>query len=291
MPGRRLRRSRRGHDRVHDRVRHAGGADAGPHRRGRRRRCASRHPTGRPRPRRQETVAASRRWRRAGPGRPSTASRPAGRPGRRSALPRRPAPPRRRPGGSRGARPRPAGGSDGLALALAGPVRAATGTPAATAPGPLGQLVGDLGHRQVLAVVGDPPAAARGALLDLGDLDDVGEDVGDVDEVRRGVAAEADDLDPDAHLLDGPDGRGEVAVAGDDDRDIQVPGGLHHVDDELDVEVRLDLAVAVLADVLAHHLVAVARAGSCGSCAGSRCPGRGPCTRTRARSRDRRWPT
>ena len=62
----------------------------------------------------------------------------------------------------------------------------------------------------------------------------------------------------DAHLLDGADGRREVAVAGHDDRDVQVPGGLHHVDDELDVEVRLDLAVAVFADVLADDLVAVA---------------------------------
>ncbi len=62
----------------------------------------------------------------------------------------------------------------------------------------------------------------------------------------------------DAHLLDGPDGRREVAVAGHDDRDVEVPGGLHHVDDELDVEVRLDLAVAVLADVLADDLVVAA---------------------------------
>ena len=75
---------------------------------------------------------------------------------------------------------------------------------------------------------------------------------------ETGVAAEADDLDADAHLLDGADGRGEVAVAGHDDGDVEVPGRLHHVDDELDVEVRLDLAVAVLADVLADDLVAVA---------------------------------
>ena len=76
---------------------------------------------------------------------------------------------------------------------------------------------------------------------------------------RGRVAAEADDLDADAHLLDGPDGRGEVAVARHDDRDVEVPGGLHHVDDELDVEVGLDLAVAVLADVLADDLVVVPR--------------------------------
>ena len=60
-----------------------------------------------------------------------------------------------------------------------------------------------------------------------------------------------------AHLLDGADGRGEIAVARHDDRDIEVPRRLHHVDDELDVEVGLDLAVAVLADVLADDLVAV----------------------------------
>ena len=98
----------------------------------------------------------------------------------------------------------------------------------------------------------------RGALLDPGELDDVGEQVGDLDEVRAGVAAEADDLDADALLLDRADGRREVAVAGDDDRDVQVPGRLHHVDDELDVEVGLDLAVAVLADVLADDLVVAA---------------------------------
>jgi len=72
-----------------------------------------------------------------------------------------------------------------------------------------------------------------------------------------GVAPEADHLDPDPHLLDGPDGGGEVAVAGDDDRDVEVSGRLHHVDDELDVEVGLDLAVAVLANVLADDLEAV----------------------------------
>ena len=51
----------------------------------------------------------------------------------------------------------------------------------------------------------------------------------------------------------------EVAVAGHDDRDVEVAGGLHQVDDQLDVEVRLDLAVAVLADVLADDLVVVPR--------------------------------
>ena len=39
---------------------------------------------------------------------------------------------------------------------------------------------------------------------------------------------------------------------------VEVARGLHQVHDELDVEVRLDLAVAVLADVLADHLVLVA---------------------------------
>ena len=63
----------------------------------------------------------------------------------------------------------------------------------------------------------------------------------------------------DAHLLDRADGRREVAVAGNHDRDIEVPGRLHHVDDQLDVEVGLDLPVAVLADVLADDLVAVPR--------------------------------
>ena len=118
-------------------------------------------------------------------------------------------------------------------------------------------LLGNLRHRQV-AFSGDA-AAAPAALVDPGDLGDVGEQVGDVDQVRAGVAAEADDLDADAHLLDGADGAGEVTVARHDDRDVEVARRLHHVDDELDVEVRLDAAVAVLADVLADDLVAVPR--------------------------------
>ena len=105
-----------------------------------------------------------------------------------------------------------------------------------------------------------------------------------------GVAAEADDLAADAHLLDGADGRGEVAVARHDDGDVEVSRGLHHVDDELDVEVGLDLAVAVLADVLAHDLVAGGGRGTGGSCAGSRSPGPGRCRRTRGRNPVRRWP-
>ena len=48
----------------------------------------------------------------------------------------------------------------------------------------------------------------------------------------------------------------EVSVAGDDDGDVDVLRHAHHVDDQLDVQVRLDAAVAVLADVLADHLVA-----------------------------------
>src|SRR4029077_11780274 len=136
----------------------------------------------------------------------------------------------------------------------------ATATTAAattTGTGPLGLLVRDFGHRQVCVVVRPAPARAR-SLLDAGELRDVGEQVGDLDQVGAGVAPEADDLAADAHLLDGADGGREVAVTGHDDRDVEVPGGLHHVHDELDIEVRLDLAVAVLADVLADDLVAVA---------------------------------
>ena len=139
-------------------------------------------------------------------------------------------------------------------LGLTGSSAATAATAAATAAGALGLLVGNLGHRQVRIVVGDAASRAR-ALLDPGQLDDVGELVGDLDEVGARVATEADDLDADALLLDRPDRRGEVAVTGHHDGDVEVPGRLHHVDDELDVEVRLDLAVAVLADVLAHDLV------------------------------------
>ena len=134
---------------------------------------------------------------------------------------------------------------------------AAAATPArptTSDPGPLGLLVGDLGHREIGIIVGDPATGAC-PLLDAGQLDDVRELVGDLDQVGAGVAAEADDLDADALLLDRADGRREVTVAGDDDRDVEVSGRLHHVDDQLDVEVRLDLAVAVLADVLADDLV------------------------------------
>ena len=148
-------------------------------------------------------------------------------------------------------------GRGGHGLRLAGPSTATTSAATTAGAGALGLLVRHFGHRQVLAVVGDAAPGAR-ALLDARELDDVGEQVGDLDEVGAGVAAEADDLDADALLLDGADGRGEVAVAGHDDGDVEVPGGLHHVDDELDVEVRLDLAVAVLADVLAHDLVVAA---------------------------------
>ena len=130
---------------------------------------------------------------------------------------------------------------------------AAPSTPTADA-GPFGQLVRHFGHRQIRVAIGDPPARPR-ALLDPSQLDDVGEQVGHLDEVGAGVAAEADDLDPDALLLDGADGRREVAVAGHHDSDVEVAGRLHHVDDQLDIEVRLDLAVAVLADVLADDLV------------------------------------
>ena len=89
-------------------------------------------------------------------------------------------------------------------------------------------------------------------------MSDIGKDVRDLDQVRAGIAAEADDFDTNPHLLDGTDGGGKVAVAADHDGHVEVPCRLHHVDDELDVEVGLDLAVAVLANVLAHDLVVVA---------------------------------
>ncbi|MFN8629324.1 MAG: hypothetical protein U0838_03100 [Chloroflexota bacterium] len=155
---------------------------------------------------------------------------------------------------SRGRAPAARRGRNLLALAAS----AAAPTPAATSAGALGLLLGHLGHREVLIVVRHAAARAGGPLVDLGDLGDVGELVRDVDQVRGRVAAERDHLDPHAHLLDGADGRGEVAVARHDDRDVEVSRGLHHVDDEFDVEVGLDLAVAVLPDVLAHHLVVVA---------------------------------
>src|SRR4029453_11417709 len=152
--------------------------------------------------------------------------------------------------------PTPRGRRPRLPRPRPAPAAAAT----ARGAGALGLLVGDLRHREVLlAVAGDTSAGAGRALLDAGELGDVGEEVGDLDQVRRRVAAEADDLDPDAHLLDGADRRREVAVPRHDDRDVEVAGGLHEVDDELDVEVGLDLAVAVLADVLADDLVVVPR--------------------------------
>ena len=63
--------------------------------------------------------------------------------------------------------------------------------------GALGLLFGHLGHGEV-ALGSDATAAARGALVDAGDLGDVDEQVRDFDQVRAGVAAEADDLDADA---------------------------------------------------------------------------------------------
>ena len=157
-----------------------------------------------------------------------------------------------------GAGSRAGRGGHRLGLADPRPAPATTRAAATADAGAFGLLVGDLGHRQVLVVVGDPPAGARRALLDLGDLGDVGEQVGDLDQVRAGVAPEADHLAADAHLLDRPDRRREVAVARHDDRHVEVAGRLHQVDHELDVEVGLDLAVAVLADVLADDLVVVA---------------------------------
>ncbi len=120
----------------------------------------------------------------------------------------------------------------------------------------VGLLLGHRGHREV--ILGRDPATAALALLDSRELRDVGEHVGDLDEVAAGVAPEAHDLDTDAELLDGADGGREVAVARDHDRDVDVLGHAHHVHHELDVQVRLDAPVTVLADVLAHDLVAAA---------------------------------
>ena len=117
-------------------------------------------------------------------------------------------------------------------------------------------LVWHLGHGEV-AVRGDT-AAAAGALLDLGHGGDVDEHVSNVHEVAAGVAAEADDLHARAHLLHGGDRRCEVTIAGNDDGDVQLVAHPHQVHDELDVKVGLDAAIAVLADVLAHDLVAAA---------------------------------
>ena len=153
-------------------------------------------------------------------------------------------------------RGRPSARGDRLGLAWATASASPSAAPA-TRPGALGLLVGHLGHREVFVVAGDPPAGPRRALLDASELGDVGEDVGYLDEVRRRVATEADDLDSDAHLLDRPDRRGEVPVARHDDRHVEVASRLHQVDDELDVEIGLDLAVAVLANVLADDLVLV----------------------------------
>ena len=140
------------------------------------------------------------------------------------------------------------------ATTLVAPI--ATGPAAATADPVVGLLLGHGGHGQV--VLRGDPAAAAGALLDARDLGDLVEVVADLLEVRAGVAAEADDLDADAHLLHGPDGRREVAVAGHDDRDVDVLRQAHQIDHEFDVQVRLDAAVAVLPDVLADDLVAAA---------------------------------
>jgi hypothetical protein len=59
-------------------------------------------------------------------------------------------------------------------------------------------------------------------------------------------------------LLHSRDGRGEVPVAGDHDSDVEFLTHAHHVDHQLDIEVGLDAPITVLADVLAHHLVAAA---------------------------------
>ena len=51
----------------------------------------------------------------------------------------------------------------------------------------------------------------------------------------------------------------EVAVARNDDCDVELWRKAHKVDDEFDVEVRLEATVAVLANILADNLVVVAR--------------------------------
>jgi hypothetical protein len=134
-----------------------------------------------------------------------------------------------------------------------------TSASSATAPAAatLGQLVRDLRHREIFVVTGDSASGARGVVVHAGHLCDVVEGVCHLDQIRAGVAPEADYFDADSHFLDRTDGWRKVPIATDDDRDVQVSGRLHHVDDKLDVEVRLDLAVAVLANVLAHDFVAV----------------------------------
>ena len=139
--------------------------------------------------------------------------------------------------------------------ASGGPASAASAASSAAAT--LGLLVRDFGHGKVFVVAGDPATGARGVVIDSGHLGNVVEGVGNLDQVGAGVAPEADHFDADAHFLDRTNGRRKVAVATHDDRDVQVPSGLHHVDDKFDVEVCLDLAVAVLANVLADDLVAV----------------------------------
>ena len=81
-------------------------------------------------------------------------------------------------------------GGRGDRLGLAGPASATATAAAATRAGALGLLVGHLGHRQVGVVVRHATAGPR-ALLDAGELGDVGEEIGDLDEVGAGVAAEA----------------------------------------------------------------------------------------------------
>ncbi len=158
----------------------------------------------------------------------------------------------RRDGGDGRARGR--GPSAPLAALATITALASAAITAATSGTRVGLLVGHLGHGQV--VLGGDPAATPLAPLDTRQLGDVREHVGHVDEVGAGIAPEAHHLDTHAQLLDGADGGREVTVAGDHDRDVDVLRHAHQVDHELDVQVRLDPSVAVLADVLAHDLVA-----------------------------------
>ena len=114
------------------------------------------------------------------------------------------------------------------------PLLALLVAPAATATAArraLCLLLRHFGHRQI-AFGGHTPAAAARVPVDTRDLGDIDELVGDLDQVRAGVAAEADHLDAHTLLLHGADGRREVAIARHDDGDVQVARGAHEIDGE-----------------------------------------------------------
>ena len=167
--------------------------------------------------------------------------------------------PRRRPRAPSGSRttgrhepPRPA--------PPRGPTATAATTATTAATGALGLLLGDLGHRQVLLVVrrrGGPNAwsSCRRVAIWVMSVNRSATSIRSDDVLpRKLMTSHRTPISWTARMA-----RGEVAVARHDDGDVEVARGLHQVDDELDVEVRLDLAVAVLADVLADDLVLVAR--------------------------------